>query len=82
MKNSKQVCLGRGLFSIGAVIAVFLMTGATAHAQQTTGVPCSPSATTTVDGKSLPVPATGVRWRDQPGRQGFQTVLASHRGTA
>ena len=56
MKNSKQVCLGRGLFLIGAVIAVFLMTGATAHAQQTTGVPCSPSATTTVDEKYLPSP--------------------------
>ena len=56
MKNSKQVCLGRDLFSIGAVIAVFLVTGATAHAQQTTGVPCSPSATTTANGMSLPVP--------------------------
>ena len=57
MKNSKQVCLGRGLLSTSAVIAVLLVTGATAHAQQTTGAPCSPSATTTVDGKYVPSPA-------------------------
>ena len=56
MKNSKRTCLGRGLLSTSAVIAMFLVTGGTARAQQTTGVPCSPSATTTVDGKYLPSP--------------------------
>jgi arylsulfatase len=56
MENFKQVCLGRGLLTTNAVMAVFLLTGATAHAQQTTGVPCSPSATTTIDGKYLPSP--------------------------
>ena len=35
---------------------MFLLTAATSHAQQTTGVPCSPSATTTVDGKYVPSP--------------------------
>ena len=54
VKNSKRACLGRGLLSTSAVIAVFLVTGGTARAQQTTGVACSPSATTTVDGKYLP----------------------------
>ena len=38
MKNSKQVCLGRGLLATSAVIVVFLVTGGTARAQQTTGV--------------------------------------------
>jgi arylsulfatase A-like enzyme len=56
MENFKQVCLVRGLLSTSAVMAVFLLTGATAHAQQTTGMPCSPSATTTIDGKYLPSP--------------------------
>ena len=38
MKNSKQVGLGRGLLAISAVIVVFLVTGGTSRAQQTTGV--------------------------------------------
>jgi arylsulfatase A-like enzyme len=33
-----------------------LLTAAAAHGQQTTGVPCSPSATTTIDGKYVPSP--------------------------
>jgi arylsulfatase A-like enzyme len=57
VKNSKHVWSGRGLLSRSAVIAVFLLAGAVAHAQQTTGVPCSPAATTTVDGKYLPSPS-------------------------
>jgi hypothetical protein len=56
MKNSKQVYSGRVLLPISAVIAVFLLTAEAAPAQQTTGVPCSPSATTTIDGKYLPSP--------------------------
>ena len=38
MKDSKQVCSGRGLLATSAVIVVFLVTGGTARAQQTTGV--------------------------------------------
>lgn len=56
MENFKQGCLVRGLLSLGAVITVFLLTAAAARAQQTTGVPCSPSATTTINGKYLPSP--------------------------
>ena len=48
-----------------AVVAVFLVTAAAAHAQQTTGVPGSPSATTTIDGEYSAVPTTSVRRRDQ-----------------
>ena len=56
MGKFKQVCVARGSLSTSAVIALFLLTGATAHGQQTTGIPCSPAATTTVDGKYLPSP--------------------------
>ena len=61
MKNSKQVCLGRGLLATSSAIAMFLVTGGTARGQQTTGVPCSPAATTTVDGKYLPAPPAPFR---------------------
>jgi arylsulfatase A-like enzyme len=54
MKNSVRVYRSRCLLSISAVIAVFLLAAEAAHAQQITGVPCSASATTTIDGKSLP----------------------------
>jgi arylsulfatase A-like enzyme len=39
-----------------AVVSLLLALGATGLAQQTTGVPGSPSATTTIDGKYLPPP--------------------------
>ena len=37
-------------------ILIFLLAGAGARAQQTTGVPGTPSATTTVEGQQLPAP--------------------------
>jgi Sulfatase len=37
-----------------SLLFLFLLASASAHAQQTTGEPCSPSATTTVEGQSLP----------------------------
>jgi arylsulfatase len=40
----------------GAVIPIYLLTAAAAQAQQTSGVPCSTSATITVDGKYVPAP--------------------------
>src|SRR5271169_7232371 len=36
--------------------ALMLLAGTTAHAQQTTGVPGSPDATTTIDGRYIPPP--------------------------
>ena len=45
------------------VVPMFVLTAAAAQAQQTSGVPCSPSATTSLDGKSLPAvapPFSGV----------------------
>jgi hypothetical protein len=56
MKRSEKGSKNRRL-PLGVLIPVFLLAVATAHAQQTTGVPCSPSATTTIDGKYLPSPS-------------------------
>jgi arylsulfatase A-like enzyme len=56
MKNIEKVRKVRGLLPFSMVVPMFLLTAATSHAQQTTGVPCSPSATTTVDGKYVPSP--------------------------
>jgi hypothetical protein len=39
-----------------ACCALLALAGTPAHSQQTTGVPGSPSATTTIDGKQLPPP--------------------------
>ena len=49
----------RGLLNLVAVSLMFVLAAQSAKAQQTTGVPCSPSATTTVDGKYVPPPAPG-----------------------
>ena len=48
MKARRQIFLAAGSIAISAVIAV------TAVAQQISGTPGSPSATTTIDGKNLP----------------------------
>jgi arylsulfatase A-like enzyme len=56
MKNIKKVRKVRGLLPLYIVAPIFLLMAAAAHAQQTTGVPCAPSATTTVDGKYMPSP--------------------------
>src|SRR5947208_17161818 len=47
----------RGLLKLLAAFAIFLLPAVTAQAQQTTGVPGSPCATTTIDGKYVPNPA-------------------------
>ena len=49
----------RGLLNLVTVSLMFVLAALSAKAQQTTGVPCSPSATTTVDGKYVPPPAPG-----------------------
>jgi hypothetical protein len=53
MKRPEKGLKNRRLL-LGSHIPVLLLAAAAAHAQQTTGVPCSPSATTTKDGKYLP----------------------------
>jgi hypothetical protein len=54
MRNSTNVWRNSGLIHMFGLTMMFLLATVTAHAQQTTGVPCSPSATTTIGGKSLP----------------------------
>src|SRR5215470_12222888 len=52
--------MGRRIFTEGTPrklltgCALLILTGSVAYAQQTTGTPGSPSATTTIDGKYLP----------------------------
>jgi arylsulfatase A-like enzyme len=56
MRNAKKFWQGRGLLQAVVVFLIFLLVALTAEAQQTSGVPGSPSATTTIDGKYLPPP--------------------------
>ena len=56
MKNAKRFWQEHGLLRPVVVFLMFLLAAVTAYAQQTTGVPGSPSATTTIDGKYLPPP--------------------------
>jgi arylsulfatase len=56
MKSATKVRVRRSSLQIREVILMFLLITVAAHAQQTTGVPGSPSATTTVDGRYLPSP--------------------------
>jgi arylsulfatase A-like enzyme len=56
MNTAEKTRNRRGFLQFGMAVPVFLLTAFTAHAQQTTGVPCSTSATTTVDGKYVPSP--------------------------
>ena len=66
-----------------AIFAITIMAVApSAQAQQITGVPGSPSATTTIDGRYLPPPPADVRRHDQPQRQGLQAVVAAAGGAA
>ena len=53
MKTTECV---RGLLNLVTVSLMFVLAALSAEAQQTTGMPGSPSATTTIDGKYLPPP--------------------------
>ena len=48
--------LGRGLLAVTAFSLFSLLTAVSPNAQQITGTPGSPSATTTIDGRQLPAP--------------------------
>jgi arylsulfatase len=56
MRFAKKTWQARGLPQLSVVLLMFLLTAVAAHGQQTAGVPCSPSATTTIDGKYMPSP--------------------------
>ena len=48
--------MNRVITALFGACLLFLLVATTAHAQEITGVPGSPSATTTIDGKQLPPP--------------------------
>ena len=62
--------------------SVLALTAGSTFAQQTTGTPGSPSATTTIDGKYLPNPPAPFGGTINMDAQEFQTVLATDRGAA
>ena len=56
MKNARNAAQALSQVRVVAVLVLVMLAVAAASAQQTTGVPCSPNATTTIDGKYLPPP--------------------------
>jgi arylsulfatase A-like enzyme len=56
MSRAKKASRRRALLRFGLVFVMVQLTAATSKAQQTTGVPCSTSTTTTIDGKYVPAP--------------------------
>ena len=64
-------------------VATFLVIACVpAGAQQTTGTPGAPDATTTIDGNYLPPPPPRFGGTINLDAKGFQTVLATDRGAA
>ena len=53
-----------------------------ASAQETTGTPGSPGATTTIDGRYLPNPPQPFKGRDRHQRRPIEAVLAGARRAA
>jgi hypothetical protein len=74
----KELDQGRGLF-LGLTLACLLVLPAVVpvNAQQITGTPGSPSATTTINGTYLPPSASRVRGRYQPQRYPIQALVAA-----
>ena len=72
-----------GYVVVRIVMALMILVPLPLQAQEISGTPGAPSATTTVDGE-LPPESAGARFRrrDQPERQEFQAVLAAQRRAA
>src|SRR5271166_3197612 len=56
MNAPNELPKDRGILRFATACLMFLLVAPMVHAQQTTGVPGSPSATTTIDGRQLPPP--------------------------
>ena len=56
MKSSRGIFIGTAGYRLLASCALLVLAVSTTYAQQITGTPGSPSATTTIDGKYLPPP--------------------------
>ena len=59
MRKRKEFLRRYGLLRVLVLFLMPLSLASTTKAQQTSGVPCSPSATATIDGKYVPPPAPG-----------------------
>ena len=77
---SRRALLGGARAVSVAVLAAFTL--GSSLAQQITGTPGSPSATTTIDGKYLPNPPAPFGGTINLNAKEFQTVLATDRGAA
>ena len=57
MRSTERTWKSVGLLQLGAILPMFLLANVgVVVAQQVTGTPGSPSATTTIDGKQIPPP--------------------------
>ena len=73
MKINRRMLAAAGLLALGCV---------SASAQQITGTPGSPGATTTITGKQLPPPRCKFRRRDQRKGFGVEALVAAARRAA
>jgi hypothetical protein len=76
VKSPRRARQHQELLLICLLLSLFLLTEAASYAQQTTGAPGSPGATTTLDGKCVPSPPPDLGGCHQPQRRRFQDLLA------
>jgi len=77
MKKTKRTFIG-GIFTVVVLVATLSVS----TQGQTSGVPCSPAATQTLDGKELPAPSKAIRRHDQFERRRLQALLAGASSSA
>ena len=66
MNPPNEIPKDRGRLRLATTCLFLLLVAGTVNAQQINGMPGSPSATTTINGKYLPPPTRAVRRSDQP----------------
>ena len=62
--------------------SLFPLFGVTVQAQQITGVPGSPGATTTTRWRATSAAAAEIRWQDRAQRRAIEALVAAARGAA
>ena len=77
-RHTRQVALSGSVATILTCLVAVMLLAAPAIAQQITGTPGSPSATTTIDGKYLPPPPAPFGGVINLDAEEFQAVLAAH----
>ena len=76
------MCATPAMRALALSVSVLALTAGSTFAQQITGTPGSPSATTTIDGRYLPPPPAPFGGTINLEAKDFQTVLAADRGAA